>query len=39
MKEFKTYEDKNEISDMRAVELVMFTNGQRALKSSPQLDH
>lgn len=38
MKEFEPYKVQNEISDMRAVELVMFTNGQRTLKSSPQLD-
>jgi hypothetical protein len=35
MKEFALHKE-NEISDMRAVELVMFTNGQKALKSSSQ---
>jgi hypothetical protein len=35
MKEFELHKE-NEISDMRAVELVMFTNGQKALKSSSQ---
>jgi hypothetical protein len=39
MNEFEPYKVQNKISDMRAVELVMFTNRQRILKSSPQLDH
>lgn len=35
IKEFESYKETN-ISEMRAVELVMFTNGQKTLKSSPQ---
>ncbi len=35
IKEFESYKETN-ISDMRAVELVMFTNGQKAFKSSHQ---
>lgn len=39
MNEFEPYKVQNEISDMRAVELVMFTSRQKALKSLPQLEH